>query len=447
MPNAALSTPLTAPATPRAGVAWAAGLHAILLHLFLLYVFVGAQPFQDPSAAQRVEGNIIDRFGVLALFGLALVVLALNARRLPALIPGLAGLGAIVVICLSSVLWSDFPDLTIRRALLLTFLAVIAASCASGLKSLRQFHTALFAVTALVIVLNVVGSALAPGFAVTDLGLRGMYSQKNVAGIAAMITAVTAATWTLGAARRRHVALGLLALALALGFLLLTRSKTSIALTGLALAGIAAFALTEKLGPRFALLLAAAAAFGVCVFLAAFAAFDFDPVAFSAVFTGDASFTGRDELWAFALKAAQERFWLGHGYGAFWDVGPDNDPLNRIDPGTWLGDVEVGTINQAHNGFLELWLHIGLPAVVLATVVVATGMVAGLAGAASAQAPRAERAALGLIGVVLALHLLHNLTEATLFVRGIPFCNVAILCIAALSCRRALAHEGRSAYG
>lgn len=447
MPHAALSANLTAPATPRGAAAWASGLHAVLLHLFLLYVFIGAQPFQDPSAAQRVEGNVIDRFGVLALFGLALLVLALNWRRLAALAPGLAGLGALVAICLASVVWSDFPDLTIRRALLLAFLTVIAAACASGLRSLRQLHTALFAVTATVIVLNVIGSALMPGFAVTDLGLRGMYSQKNVAGIASMIAAVTAATWALGCVRVRHAALGLLALALALAFLMLTRSKTSIALTGLALAGIAAFALTEKLGPRFALLLGAVAALGVSVLLAAFAAYGFDPVAFSAAFTGDASFTGRDELWAFALKAAEERFWLGHGYGAFWDVGPDNDPLNRIDPGTWLGDVEVGTINQAHNGYLELWLHIGLPAVVLATLVVITGMAAGLAGAASARLPRPERAALGLIGTVLALHLLHNLTEATLFVRGIPFCNVAILCIAALSCRRALAREGRFSYG
>ncbi|GLK81896.1 O-antigen ligase family protein [Methylopila turkensis] len=435
-----VDAPMTATQADRAHAlaGWRDRLHAALLYAFLFYVLIGAQPFADPSAAQRVEGNVVDRFGVLALFGLALIVLWTNRRAIPGMIlPGL-GLATIVGICLASLLWSDFPALTARRSLLLFFLTTIAFACAAGLPSLRRLHTAMFVACAVVIALNLVGTALLPGIAITELGVRGMYSQKNVAGIASMVAVIVTVTWMLGARRGRDVAIGLAALMPALLFLMLTRSKTSIALTALALAVVAAFALSERLGARFVLLLVGVGLLGLVGVLVLFAAYDFDLAQFSALFTGDASFTGRDELWAFALGAAQERPWLGHGYGAFWDVGADNDPLNRLDPGTWLGDVEVGTINQAHNGYLELWLHIGLPATALASLVVVGHLLRGTRWAVSAL-PRPERAAAGAFGLILLIYLLHNLTEATLFVRGIPFCNIAILCMAGLTRARSFA--------
>ena len=141
----------------------------------------------------------------------------------------------------------------------------------------------------------------------------------------------------------------------------------------------------------------------------------------------DTSFTGRDELWSFAYNRATDRFWLGHGYGAFWDVGLVNDPLTKLEPGTWLGDVDKGIINQAHNGYLELWLHIGLPATILAVVSVFHAIGAATGSAVSRAPSGGDRAMYAAVALILGLYILHNFTEATLMMRGSPYCNLALV--------------------
>jgi O-antigen ligase len=173
----------------------------------------------------------------------------------------------------------------------------------------------------------------------------------------------------------------------------------------------------------------AAALFGLllaCALTVILALFDFNIAALLPLILEDTSFTGRDELWAFVGRVVQERFWLGHGYGAFWDVGVGADPLLRIDPGSWLGDVETGIINQAHNGYLELWLHIGLPATILATGVILVALCKALYFYAAATRLKGTRAAFAFLAVMLLVYILHNLTEASLFMRGIFLFNVML---------------------
>jgi O-antigen ligase len=206
-------------------------------------------------------------------------------------------------------------------------------------------------------------------------------------------------------------------------------------------------ALAERLGPPFILLMIGLCLAGIAALLVVFAAYDFDLDLLLTATLGDASFTGRDELWAFALRAAQERFWLGHGYGAFWDVGLAADPLQRLEPGTWLGDVEIGTINQAHNGYLELWLHVGLPAIIVATLIVVAGAISGVAQSVSTALTVPARAAIGFMTLFLLVFLFHNLTEASLFMRGAVLSNVAVLFLFVLSRSRALGMAATPAFG
>lgn len=416
-------------------------LHGVLLAGFMLYTFVGTRPFADASVAERVEGSPLDRFAALGLFLLAVVTLVIHHRAAISLFVRNLPLVAFTAFCMASMVWSDYPGLTLRRALLLVFLTTIAAGIAASLQDLRRFHTWWFVGLTGVMLVNLVGTALWPGVAITDIGVRGLYTQKNVAGLVAMITVICGATWMLGAARARSVAIALLMMVPALLFLLITRSKTSIGLTGVALMLIAMLACAEWLGARFVLLMIALGLAALTAMLGYAALFDFNLDALLTATLGDASFTGRDELWAFALRSAKERFWLGHGYGAFWDVGLAADPLQRLEPGTWLGDVEIGTINQAHNGYLELWLHVGLPATILATLIVIGGVVSGTAQAIAGPLKRPARAAIGFMAMLLFLYLLHNLTEATLFMRGTVLSNVAVLCLFALSRSRSLANE------
>ena len=122
---------------------------------------------------------------------------------------------------------------------------------------------------------------------------------------------------------RIEQALAALGAALSLFFLLITLSKTSIGLTVLALAVGGLFWLVQRLGFRFALVALAGLAALLAGFVGLVAVSDFDLQRILGAFVADTSFTGRDELWGFAWRSALERPWLGHGYGAFWDVGAE----------------------------------------------------------------------------------------------------------------------------
>ncbi len=406
------------------------GAPLALLLAYLLYALVGAHPLAQTPVGDRLEGSSLERVLALALFALAAAVAWGRRRETAARFAACPGLPAVVGICLASALWSRYPDLTLRRSMLLGFVTFAAVAIAASARDPRGLHTILFATLTGVILLNILAALAAPSIAITDIGVRGIYTQKNVAGYVAMLALVCGAAWTLGAENRGRALIGVLGTAVALIFLAFTRSKTSIALAALALAIGGVIILAERIGARFALFAIGCALFALALAAALFAAIDFDAARAVEFAFGDASFSGRDELWAFARRSIAEAPWLGHGYGAFWDVGAINDPLARLEPGTWLGDVETGTINQAHNGYLELGLNIGIPATIAAALTFVSGAAAAARRALSRGSPRGERAAFGAMASILWLYLAHNQTEATLFMRGSPFYALAALALA-----------------
>ena len=405
-------------------------VHSLLLVGFLYYTFIGTHPLSsDTSVAERTDGSPLDRLFVFGLFGLALVELWRCRAAALMMARGAWLLLAVNGFCLLSIVWSDYPDLTLRRGLLLVMLTLIGLGVAVGVTDLRRFHTILFASFAAIIAFNILMTGAAPGSAISPIGVKGVYAQKNVAGMVAMLAVVIAATWTIGARRRKEVFIGLGAMLVMSGFLVVTRSKTSLALTVMAVAIAAMIALAEKWGPRFALVALAGLFALAAIAIGLFAAIDFNFNRAFDILLGDSSFTGRDEIWSFAWRNILERPWLGHGYGAFWDVGLINDPIAKLDNGTWLGDVEVGVINEAHNGYLELSLHVGIPATVVAGLIVVFIAFFAAHRAIAGRAPRADRAAVGAMAAILFLYLVHNYTEATFFMRGSPLSNLATIAL------------------
>lgn len=403
--------------------------HDVLLAGFLYYTFIGLHPLANSSASARVDGSPLDRIAVLSLFGLALYVLARNFSRALGCLIANPGQIVLVGLAVTSLFWSDYPDLTLRRALLLVFLTTILLALAAGIADIRRFHSFLFVALTLITLANLLATVAMPSRAISDIGVNGLYGQKNLAGIVAMVAAIVGFGWLLGARDRRSMMRGTLALLPIVAFLLLTRSKTSINLTLMGASGLAFFALAERFGPRFILAAISLLLLASAALLVALAAVDFDfKTALDAV-TADATFTGRDQVWAFCLNEAHKRYWWGHGYGAFWDVGYANDPILRVETGSWLATTGVGVINQAHNGYIELWLELGLPASIVAGLAVLQGALAGGVRAVFGAGSRQERALFGALAMLLALHLLHNLTEATLFMRGMAYSSVATLAL------------------
>ena len=402
--------------------------HLLLAAAFLFYVLVGTAPFPSASLADRVDGNPLDRLFVLGLAGLGVVVLLLHYRALPSIILQGAGLWIIAGVAVLSVLWSAYPGLTLRRSIVLVCLTVAAAGVAAGIRDLRNAHTAFCYALAAAMALNLAAVFLMPSLAMSDIGAKGWYSQKNVAGAVAMTAVLAHCTWLVaGRKSAGRWAIGLTMVAVSLAFLVLTRSKTSMGLTALALFLLASFAIAARGGPLVALAGAFLALCGLAGGLIVLLVNDFDLTPIMGLLIEDASFTGRDELWAFANRVAMERPWLGHGYGAFWDVGIGGDPLLRMEPGSWLGDIEPGVINQAHNGYLELWIHLGLPLMLFAVFVVLALAVKGLLYCIIARSDPGIKAALAFLTIMPFIYLAHNFTEASLFMRGLFLNNIITL--------------------
>lgn len=400
-------------------------LYGVLAFGFMVYTFIGTNPLGAATLSSRAEGSPLDRLVILGMAGLAVIVLALNRNAVPAMLARGTGVWAIVAIALASILWSQYPGLTLRRSVLFFCITLISAGIAAGTRDLRSLHTAFCYAISAVILINLVIVFAMPSVGVDELGAQGIYTQKNVAGMVAMTGVLAAATW-MGSGNSRDRVIGLIMVAIAMLFLVLTKSKTSLGLALGMLAILGAFVVAGKGGPAVVLVAILAMLFGAVMAIVGLAALDFDPLQIATVLVGDATFTGRDALWAFTYRSAMEYPLLGHGYGAFWDVGPGGDPLLRIEPGVWLGDIEPGLINQAHNGYLELWLQLGLPAVLLAVVTVIMAAMKGALSAMLTPASGGERAALVFMTSMLVLYLIHNLTEASLFIRGIILCNVTL---------------------
>ncbi|MFQ3615824.1 MAG: O-antigen ligase [Cyanobacteriota bacterium] len=71
----------------------------------------------------------------------------------------------------------------------------------------------------------------------------------------------------------------------------------------------------------------------------------------------DLTLTGRTDLWMSVLEMIKQRPWLGYGYQAFWDG------LNGPSAVVWR--AEAWKVPDAHNGFLDLLLQLGIVGMVV----------------------------------------------------------------------------------
>src|SRR5205085_3842004 len=79
----------------------------------------------------------------------------------------------------------------------------------------------------------------------------------------------------------------------------------------------------------------------------------------------DPTFTGRSEVWEFALAAVAEKPITGHGYAAFWDGAAEGKTVQ--------GSEWAVTAAHSHNSYLDLAVNIGLPGLLLVVLIFVVG--------------------------------------------------------------------------
>lgn len=406
-------------------------LPPVLTLAFFAYMYIGVMPMSDASAITSGDGNATERFAVLGMTGLALIELFRRRRTVLTLIVRAWPVWLVLGWFCASVVWAAFPDIAVRRVSVMVFICIIALAIAAGIGPLRRVHALMVGLLVVVIAADLAVTALNPGFAFTDLGVRGYHQQKNVAGLVAMVAVIVGLGWILVRPRPGRVLAGLAFVAASVAFLVLTKSKTSIMLAVLGAGMLPCILVMRRLGPAATLAITLLAAGSLAV---AYLAVTGSGGNFVGLFTpgNDSSFTGRTQIWDFAASEIARRPWTGYGFGSFWDVGDANDPLLRAPPGSWLATLKIGergdvVINEAHNGYLDLRLQGGMPALIFAVLAQFLTVLALAAKLFDRRLSRADAVAAATFLVIALVVFVHNKTESSLWMRGQILANLTIL--------------------
>lgn len=263
---------------------------------------------------------------------------------------------ALLLLTAATYFWSIMPDLTARRipALLFTTLAGVALASRWSWRSLTEIIAGTLGALA---VLSFLLGALLPDFGrMQELfpgAWRGLWLEKNGLGHVMVKTTIFLLAAGVMAPERRKLWFGLAVVSVAL--VILSTSKTALLVLLLSLSAMG-FVAVVKSGPLRAVVatwLAVVVVIGGALLISA----ETDVVL--GLLGKDATLTGRTEIWSGIMQQMSEHPWRGFGYGAVWD-----DP-SFTGPKAWIGHQAHFIPANAHSGWLEIYIALGLGGVIL----------------------------------------------------------------------------------
>jgi O-antigen ligase len=255
---------------------------------------------------------------------------------------------ALIAIIVTSFFWSDFPDVSRKygfRTLYTTLLGLYLASRYSLQEQLRIVAWALGigVVFSLLYTLAFPGSGIEQGFHAG--AWRGPLVHKNPFARLMVVSALSLLLAALNTRRSRYFVWAVFSIAIAL--LVLSTSKTAIVI----------FVTLVILVPLYKALSwsdSLVIPFSITVILVGGSAAtwligNWDPLLVQ--LGKDSTLSGRTDIWDGVIEKIWERPWLGYGYQAFWQEGGEADLVWR--------SIRY-KVFQAHNGFLDIGIQIGL---------------------------------------------------------------------------------------
>jgi O-antigen ligase len=337
---------------------------------FLLLAFVGLSPFAPPPPAVTAfggvattgAGDLARQLCYLAVLA-AIVIAAARTFRMGTflLVPILLVL--LLVWCLSSASWSGEPGVTLRRAglaVVLVISAMLSVETVGAERSLVLWRWVLAAVLLVNIAsIHFIPQAVhLPGEADPSLAgaWRGLYGHKNIAGSVGAMTAIVFLFTPRPSPGLFRKLLDVAIAVAAVGFTVMTRSKSSLGLLALALVLGVIYRLAWKrdLDRTIVVVVGALLAIVAAAFVIA------DQSIIARIFEDPQEFTGRTEIWAAEIAYIRDHALLGAGFGTFSDTGGVS-PLHNYVGNTWVGEASHG-----HNGYLQLLVTVGTMGFLLA---------------------------------------------------------------------------------
>jgi O-antigen ligase len=353
---------------PQSEVAWQS-LRGVVAIAILLVVFVTLTPFSDladPKLLELSSGNETATYlALLVLAGCAGLLLHQSGAKPLRWLATTENLLLLAWLLVVSVALSVDPGVSARRFVLSFATFLLAAMLPWLTRGLKHFTTLMLGTAALVLVLSYLGILLVPHLTIhqaNDLvepeiagDWRGIYGHKNAT--ASLMAVFVYVGWFV-ARMERPLSGAMIALA-AFAFLVFSGGKSALGMA--VVVGVIAFFVdrARSLAGR------ALAAFGPLVligFLTVGSVISEAARTLLGALPIDVTFTGRTEIWSFAIDALAAHPWRGQGFEAFWYS--DSVRFGAEDSTKWMVDVAT-----SHNSYVDLALTIGLPGFALVVLV------------------------------------------------------------------------------
>ncbi|MBV8826137.1 MAG: O-antigen ligase family protein [Bradyrhizobiaceae bacterium] len=340
-------------------------VRTVLFMAVFFQLWLTAHPFpdlSDPSALQpEAEGNLISQ--VLAVITTGTLAGFAFAKRLRLVLKAITPILVLTFVWFAcSAILSAHPGLAARRVVLASFVIFQAAMFLLLPQDRTHFVRMLTFGSLVVLILCYAGVIFAPGLSIhqaTDIAepqlagnWRGFFAHKNGAGAGMSIFVISG----IYIFRTFSRVLGSLIVALAAVFLFFTESKSPIMLLPLAL--LFSVIMVKLRSPTLKFIIAISVPVMICLLTIGSVASD----AIYAVvekLISDPTFTGRNDIWEFALDHIAQRPLVGFGYQAFWGTS------ELVNSWTWTESWGYRA-SDAHNGYVNIAVMTGLVGLALA---------------------------------------------------------------------------------
>lgn len=326
----------------------------------LIYVtfFTTKIPF-DPANYGDIFGgettDIRNQIVYLLLFFLSLIILYKRFDKILSLIKSEKYLSLFVLICLISAVWSDYPVLSIKRSFQLFVIFLVIIEALVNIESsilLKQLKI----VVSAYLFFNLYAGRFVP--AATDpifQTWRGIEIQKNHLAqtcIYCLLSSVVFFSFDKKLLQKLYD--GLL---IFVSVFLIYKAHSSTAILVLAMIVFVGIifqieSIFSKFGfGRSLLTLIFLFLIGFILIFLIFSSEIFGLI--PGYFGKDMTLSGRSDIWKFVWSDIQKSLLLGYGFATYWIMG---SPRLEI-----FADLFEGfQVNQAHNGFLEIILQLGI---------------------------------------------------------------------------------------
>jgi O-antigen ligase len=313
------------------------------------------------SAESYVEGSPLDAKIFLALIVSAFVIVIKRRLNFSEIVKNNCWIFLFLLYCAYSITWSDFPLVSFKRYikeignLLMVFIVLSENNPVESIKTL--FNRCAYILIPYSIVLYKYYPALGRGYNrwTGELFVSGVTNDKNSLGILCALCGI-GLFWNLLlmwrnkaiSANKLKVLIQAFILAMTIHLLWMAKSATSKVcfILGLCILAAVTMEVVRKHIKSYIL-------FGIFIVSLFYMLVDFGPL-LMATLGRDETLTGRTEIWGQVIEMVANPA-IGVGYGSFW-LG---DRLESLWNAHWFHPTE------AHNGYLEIYLDLGIIGIVL----------------------------------------------------------------------------------